>query len=305
MKIEYIEHNAIDFEKWDNCIATAKNGMPYAYSWYLNLVSPNWNALITPDYSTVMPLTWQKKMGIHYIYQPFFTQQLGVFSINDLSSSIVHDFLCAVPNHFRYLDFYMNEKTPLPDLTCRYVRRVNYVLPLHKPYYDIHELYDNSTKRNLKKSLRSDFFISHNPNIDEIANLYQETISRKKTPLKQEQYDLLIQLLSTCQYHNMAEILGCYNHSKKIICALFLIKSHYRFINLISASNLEGRKHSLMFRLLDSIIQQHATTNYALDFEGSMVPSIASFYSGFGAEKRFYWHITQNKLPFPLNLLKK
>jgi hypothetical protein len=63
-----------------NAIARSFNGIVYAYSWYLDIVSPGWDALVKDDYKSVMPLTWRKKYGIKYLYQPFFTQQLGVFS---------------------------------------------------------------------------------------------------------------------------------------------------------------------------------------------------------------------------------
>ncbi len=79
MKISYLRHENIDKKKWDNCIAHANNSLIYAYSYYLDAMSENWNALVMNDYEAVMPLTWAKKFGFRYLRQPVFTQQLGIF----------------------------------------------------------------------------------------------------------------------------------------------------------------------------------------------------------------------------------
>ena len=57
----FLKHDKIDKVKWDNCISRSVNGHIYARSWYLNIVSPDWDALIEGDYEAVMPLTWKRK----------------------------------------------------------------------------------------------------------------------------------------------------------------------------------------------------------------------------------------------------
>ena len=79
--IYFVKRNQIDEEKYNNCIATSLQSRMYAYSWYLDIVADNWNVLVLDDYEAVMPLPFHKKFLISYISQPFFTQQLGVFSI--------------------------------------------------------------------------------------------------------------------------------------------------------------------------------------------------------------------------------
>ena len=76
--IKYFLHNKIDLVKWDSCIDQSLNGIVYAKSYYLNNMSPDWNALILGDYEAVMPVTWRKKWQIKYLAQPAFTQQLGL-----------------------------------------------------------------------------------------------------------------------------------------------------------------------------------------------------------------------------------
>mgnify|MGYP006875189819 CR=1 FL=1 len=95
MRIAYILHKDIDKLKWDACIQKAKNSLLYVHSFYLDIVSSGWDALIAGDYEYVMPLTHRKKLGIAYLAQPAFTQQLGVFSKKKIDYKIVMDFLEA------------------------------------------------------------------------------------------------------------------------------------------------------------------------------------------------------------------
>ena len=81
--LQYLKHGEIDFQRWDDCIDHAINSYVYAYSWYLNIVAGEWDALVEEKdgkYQRVFPLPFRKKAGIKYIYQPPFTQQLGLFS---------------------------------------------------------------------------------------------------------------------------------------------------------------------------------------------------------------------------------
>ena len=46
VNIQYLTHEQIDKTKWDNCIHTADNGLIYAYSFYLDAMSKQWDALV-------------------------------------------------------------------------------------------------------------------------------------------------------------------------------------------------------------------------------------------------------------------
>ena len=88
------------------------------------------HALIWNDYEAVMPLTWKKKYGIHYLYQPYFTACLGVFGKN-ISAAIVNNFLDAVPPGFKYWDIYLNHGNYFEQANYKLYERMNYVLPLN------------------------------------------------------------------------------------------------------------------------------------------------------------------------------
>ena len=87
-QLYYKQRKEIDEAKWDKCISKASNGLIYAYSYYLDGMADNWDALVLNDYEVVMPLPWRKKFGFYYLYQPAFTAQLGLFG-RDINKELV------------------------------------------------------------------------------------------------------------------------------------------------------------------------------------------------------------------------
>ena len=58
--INYLTNEQIDKSRWDDCVAHAVNGNVYAFSWYLDIVHPGWEALvemIDGNYVTIMPIS--------------------------------------------------------------------------------------------------------------------------------------------------------------------------------------------------------------------------------------------------------
>src|SRR5436190_22577275 len=94
--IQYLVNTGIEKTKWDRCMDNAVNGLVYGYSFYLDAMADNWDALVMGDYEAVMPLTWKKKYGIHYLCQPFLTPQLGIFS-STINAVMLENFLRSIP----------------------------------------------------------------------------------------------------------------------------------------------------------------------------------------------------------------
>jgi len=47
--IKHLKNSEIDIALWDECISKSFNGLVYAYSFYLDVVCPNWEALVFED----------------------------------------------------------------------------------------------------------------------------------------------------------------------------------------------------------------------------------------------------------------
>ncbi|MBI3883191.1 MAG: hypothetical protein HY305_02995, partial [Sphingobacteriales bacterium] len=170
MSIRYFTNKEIDKHKWDNCISNASNGLIYGYSFYLDIMAKNWDAIILNDYEAVLPLTWNKKYTFYYLYQPFFMASLGVFG-NNLSAIIVNEFLLSIPKKFKYWDFYLNHSNrfTLTDFTL--YERMNYVLDLNNSYDNLFSRFRENIKRNIKKTEKLNCVVKKDIPVEEVIEL--------------------------------------------------------------------------------------------------------------------------------------
>ena len=172
--IQYIKHENLDTEKWDRCIKRAVNSLPYAFSWYLDVVCAQWDALVLNDYEAVFPLPYKQKLGISYLYTPFWVQQLGLFSLTCEALERSDDFVKAIPKHFRYVDLNMNNPAPIGEIKgVRLKENANYVLYLSKDYKSLNADYSTNNKRNLKKALKQDLTLFKNDSPKELIRMFR------------------------------------------------------------------------------------------------------------------------------------
>src|SRR5256885_4359876 len=105
--LQYLDRSQVDTGKWDRCIDNASNGLIYAYSFYLDHMCTQWDALVLNDYEVVMPIPKRKKWGIQYVYQPAFIASLGVFGKN-ITREVFNEFIQAIPAKYKLTDIKIN-----------------------------------------------------------------------------------------------------------------------------------------------------------------------------------------------------
>ena len=81
----YVPNSHLDRVKWDYCISNSFNHRIYGLSWYLDLVSENWDAIVYGDYKAVFPVIFKNRILFKTYYHPFFAQQLGLFISHNFS----------------------------------------------------------------------------------------------------------------------------------------------------------------------------------------------------------------------------
>lgn len=300
MDIQFVKHNDINLEKWDKAIHTASNALVYALSWYLDIVSPDWNALILGDYDIIMPLTHKRKYGIEYLIQPAFTQQLGVF-YKENNRNLIYEFIKMLHEKYKYININLNYEN-CRDSFDEFKLKLNYVLNLNESYESIYKNYSTNTKRNIKKANKEHLILLENIDYQKILDFKKKYANEGVTRVN---YRTLENILKTTTKQRKGEGLAIYTNSNNILATTFLIKEFNRIIFLISVSNDKGKEKSAMFFLVDHIIKKYSGQNYIFDFEGSSVSGIKRFFEGFGAQQEIYPKLKVNNLSWPLNLIKK
>ena len=285
--IQYLKHNGIDKNRWDDCIAHAVNGNGYAWSWYLDVASPGWEALveITDDsYLSVMPLTCKRKYFINYLCQPFFVQQLGVFSTQALTSETVVSFLKAIPQKYRLIEIRLNEGNRLPDAMQGVTYHRNQLLHLNDSYDVLLSNYHENTMRNLKKSLNHGLQVVKGVPMEAVIALFRSDRGRLVTHWGEMEYGRLLRIADAALTSSNAFVYGIQHpRSQKIICGAFFLYSHDRITFLFSGNSILGRETQAMTFLIDAVVREFAGRSLVLDFEGSDNENLSRYYAGFGS----------------------
>ncbi len=298
--IRYIKNKDIDFNKWDDCILSSPNGLVYAFSWYLNIVAGEWNALVEDDYDFVFPLFPRKKFGIVYSLQPKWTQQLGLFSKKLLTTEKSMEFLNAAVSKVMWFDMNLNSIQKLPEPNkFKIIKNNNYILNLIEPYEHIYKRYSENLKRNLAKNskgLNVIPLVSH----QEIIDMFRNTKGKSIKVLGDAAYKKFTHLIYYARSINAANVLGVIDERNTVLGGAIFLLTKGRATLIFSANSEEGRNRSAMHVLIDSFIKNNEQQNMILDFEGSNDKNLARFYKSFGAQCHHYLRVKYNRLPIPM-----
>jgi len=303
MEIKLLDNDEINFIKWDNCVKSSLNAIVYAETWYLDIVCPNWKGMVADDYEFVMPICTKKKWTIPYVYQPYFTQQLGLFSPNLVDEKLVNFYIKSI--HYPYIEMNLNSFNKFSEPHFEIQERINYELDLPATYELMKKNYSDYTIRNLKKAAQNKINVLQGTSVGAFMTFYKLQISKLVPELQKEHFEQLKKILSFAVRNGKGLIYSAYSDNNSLLATAFLLQSPGRVILLAHAVTQEGREKGAVFKIIDKFILENAQKAIILDFEGSNIVSIAKFFEGFGAKPVRYLRIKKNKLHPILKLLKK
>lgn len=299
-QINIIPSNKIDIKKWNDCIASSTSPLIYAYSYYLDHMADNWSGIVCNDYEAVMPICWRKKAGIKYSYDVPFIQQLGSFQKSNIQKEeiLLQHFFSFV----KYGDYSFNYtfNYDLPGIE----KRINYILDLSQNHRSISSVYKTDLSNNLKKAAKEKFKYDktdHSTAVDLYKELYH---SRMQNILKRD-FTNFKKLCNYLEKRNQVIVRKVTNKENETLAIALLLTDEQRLYNIMNSSTAAGRKTEANHFLFDNIFKEFAGSNLVFDFEGSDIPGVKSFYKKFGGVNQPYYWLHFNKLPFPLNKLKR
>ena len=299
--IQYLTNHEIDKVKWDECINSASNGLIYAYSFYLDHMSKHWDALVLGDYNAVMPLTWNKKYGTYYLYQPPFIASAGVFG-EHITKEITQNFIDVIPSKFKLIEISLNHRNSIDGKEI--VVKNNYILDLNRSYEDIYKSYRDNIKRNIKKSQQAGCYCRTNIPIDDIINISKEQL-KNLVRVSDMDYDNFKKLYQYLYSKQQAITYGIYSGSDELLASCVYFFSHRRAYYILVGNSPNGKTLGASHYLIDRFIADNSGKNLLLDFEGSDIRNLAFFYSSFGASSETYPALRINRLPWWVKWMKK
>ncbi len=286
--IRFVHHADIDPKRWDDTILQSAFPTLFCTFNLLDILTgkDTWHALILDDYAYVMPLPARSKMGIHYVYSPFFISQIGIFSKKPVSAQIVSDFLNALPKSFKHIDLLMNTTNDTSFIQAYTTELISHQLLLHDSYDTLFQHYRQNIKRNLKSAHKQQLSTSINQlSVEDIVRLFRENRGKQKEVHYQvHDYVLLLEAASYLQTLNCLEISGVHTSDGTPIAGALFVHDHNRYLFWFSGRDKQYADAKPMFFLLDEFIRKHALEKCLLDFNGSMNDNVARLYRGFGGQ---------------------
>ncbi|MCU0390489.1 MAG: hypothetical protein MUE81_05190 [Thermoflexibacter sp.] len=312
--ISYLTHNQIDKLKWDECITLSPQAQLYANSFYLDIVSPNWEAIVKINqdkYLTVMPLPIKKKYGISFLHQPLFCQQLGLFSIQqEISEEEKKIFLTLVLERFRFIPSYQfnthhSNLSFLSNENQLFTFHQTHYLSLKDEYIILHQNYSHDRKLNLRRALKANIQIIESQDIKPLLFMFEKDIAAKiQGGVASEAYSLMERIFEGLKTRKSCKMLYAKNLQGEITAGGLFAFYQDKIIYLFNAGYSHTRKENGRTLLIDWIIRQNANSSLVFDFESAEVASIAYFYKSFGSTAMPYPVIKQyNQLPQWINVI--
>jgi len=192
--IVYLSNNEIDRDQWDTCICNSHAIKPYGYSWFLDCISPGWQALVDDEYDSVFPLPGFTRFGIRYLATPVFLQQLGAFSPDKPSPDMLNEFLEYLPSFYRLIDLCVGQKVEHEGF--RITEKANFELNLSRPYEELREHFTTHCKRNIESASRKKPHLVGDITPGQLIDLFIQNKGKEIRGIKSRDYNRLNDLMN-------------------------------------------------------------------------------------------------------------
>jgi hypothetical protein len=307
----YLSQARLNRNAYDQCVLDSTQHLPYALSWWLDVVSPGWGAVVEPGaegYRAVLPVPLISKLGAELVQQPFFTQQLGLFTSEEGHS--LPAFLACLPAPCWPYQLQAGKKGELHEAVMSLMpefevqERITHWLDLNPAYQDIRACYHTNLRRNLKRAQLTSYRVTKGTDLRDLIKLFRSTKGQTLPEVKHKHYLQLAKLCKAVHTHGTGQVLEI-RQQGQLICGGFFVEAAGMLIYLFGATSEAARNTGAMSMLIDNVIEQRAGHNLTLDFEGSMVASVARFYQSFGAQPIPYLSLKSKELPWRLKWLLK
>lgn len=259
MSIQRIKSADINRNKWDNCIKESFNSSVYGYSWYLDAVCSEWEALVENDYEALLPLPIQKLGGIKYVANPAFAPMLSVYARSIPSPAKHSDFFSAIP--YGNIKLCMIPYNGMPKLPMCKVVSTTMVIDLILPFQPLLTAFQSYFQTEKQAEAHPPLTILRTQNLNDY--LAFRKIYRHGKP---DESQALRRLISFCLRFKSIGIYAAYNKHNTPVAMLILLKNDNRLtvIDVATESNRDGEL--AYFGLLAHIMRNHAESNQVLSF---------------------------------------
>jgi hypothetical protein len=311
---EILERSQVEDEAWNAFIASSPQAAPYGCTWYLDVVWPGWKAIVVTEKDQILaalPFSLSKKHGITYVFNPKFSQYVGLFFGNvekknatltfALKKRLVKSIVEALP-------------TEVKVFNVKFAPEFDYPLPFHWAGFELHTRYsywlDNQldkqllfknfeerTRTYINKSVKNGLLVSQ---VEDIGPMLE--LARQRNAYKLEE-NLLKKLWAALRQQKKGTALEVRDADGRLHAGLVYQQFQHKIIHLFSAFDAELGNQGGMSLAIWKSIEAAGPEVKIIDFEGSMLEPVENFFRGFGTKPVPYLEIKKNSLPKPVRWL--
>lgn len=248
-----------------------------------------------------MPFVPRSRAGERVLGMPEWTQTLGPWIAPSLSANpaernsdeieCLKELINRLPEH-DYLEAQLHScisnALPFYWTGCEILTRYSYVL---KDLSNMDLIWGGmkDTTRNRIRKAQEKLSVSAEEDMGAYLELWRDVFKRRSIQCPSEA--ALIRINEACAMRDQRRILFARDGTGRPHAALFLVWDQNSAYYLSSGSNADGRQTHAVSLLLWEAIRFASTRTKEFNFEGSMIPSIESFFRSFGAVARPYWRV--------------
>ncbi len=298
MNINHYHNKDIDLNRWDKCIQNAINPAVYPLSWYMHIVSPDWEGLFSDDYKTILPLPIVKKYGRQFVIQPEFTWQLGVYSTESLNPEVIGKLLSHIPSKYRIGSYHLNKFNVIESGSYAVYPLQTTELQLISNYDKIHAEYKSSLHTRMEQARKNKVSVVKSITNHDFVNFAYTFDHFNTHRLNPARLIMLRQIVSNAIRYRMGEIYGAYTKENNLCAAIFLI--HYRGRSTIhyAVSDKDGIESGALYTMIDNVIITHSGKSIILSVDDPFNSNLSDLLKYFGAKSYTFAKIKKKRFLF-------
>ncbi|MCT4672281.1 MAG: hypothetical protein N4A37_03425 [Prolixibacteraceae bacterium] len=248
MKINLINNNDIDRDKWDATIDYSNIASPCLRTWYLDKMFPNWEALVNEDYSMIFPI-------INSNDKKYFFPYGGIISTGLVYSEDLNLFIDALPSHAKETKLNPTNWWLKPDKTSRIT---THQLSLEQT----HELIHKNFAKEIAE-LQSDGRILELKSIEAILKFVREALKIET----EEDEELLLRISNVIKFSISRNngIAIAHIDKKNQVSSLVLFLFNQNFIHLFLSLSLDKKNKNQLYQIIYEFIKENDMSSTILD----------------------------------------
>jgi hypothetical protein len=305
--LRLLRFRALDLARWEACVTASPGAPPYVQAWWLAATARRWDAVVelgpAGEYRSLLPLPTKWRPQGRVVYQPLFTQQLGLVLTaesqqRDLAAYLAVAAQCCNRFYQQLPPTATLLPAPLPGFIA--TERLTYHLNLGPSAEALRAGYAPDYRRRLRRnaSLAAPLQVQPSASLDEIISLFLTYRGPEHTGLHPRHYAALHRLAAAAQ--GLAELRQVRHPATgELLAGALFVRHAGGLIYLFAAASAAGRAAGAPLLLLDDAIARHAgQPGQVLDFEGGSLPAIGRFFANFGARPVSYPALTFTSIPW-------